>query len=122
MKIELNGRIALVTGSTAGIGYSIAEGLARTGASVFINGRTKERVDTALQRLSAILPKADLVGVVADVSTAEGSAALARRVKDVDILVNNAGTANPKDFFEQNDTGLVGPVPAQRHEWRTGVA
>jgi NAD(P)-dependent dehydrogenase (short-subunit alcohol dehydrogenase family) len=104
MKIEFNGRKALVTGSTAGIGYSIAEGLARAGASVVINGRTKERVDTAIQKLRAILPNADLTGVVADVSTAEGSAALAAQVKDVDILVNNAGTANPKDFFEQNDT------------------
>jgi NAD(P)-dependent dehydrogenase (short-subunit alcohol dehydrogenase family) len=104
MKIEFNGRKALVTGSTAGIGYSIAEGLARAGASVVINGRTKERVDTAIQKLRALLPNAEFTGVVADVATAEGSAVLATQVKDVDILVNNAGTANPKDFFEQDDT------------------
>ena len=59
MKIEFNGRKALVTGSTAGIGYSIAEGLARAGASVFINGRTKERVDTAVQKLRSLLPTGD---------------------------------------------------------------
>ena len=103
MKIELNGRKALVTGSTAGIGRAIAEGLARAGASVVINGRTKKRVDAAVQELRALLPDAELIGVVADVSTAEGSALLAAQIKDVDILVNNAGTAHPKGFFEQND-------------------
>jgi len=103
MKIELNGRKALVTGSTAGIGRAIAEGLARAGASVVINGRTRERVDVAVKELRALLPDADFIGVVADVSTAEGSASLAAQVDDVDILVNNAGTAHPKGFFEQND-------------------
>src|SRR5471032_2879735 len=103
MKIELNGRKALVTGSTAGIGRAIAEGLARAGASVVVNGRTRERVDVAVNELRALLPDAEFIGAVTDVSTAEGSAALAAQVKDVDILVNNAGTAHPKGFFEQND-------------------
>ncbi|KRP62107.1 SDR family NAD(P)-dependent oxidoreductase [Pseudomonas orientalis] len=107
MKIELNGRKALVTGSTAGIGRAIAEGLARAGASVFINGRTQERVDTAVKELRALLPDAEFIGVVADVATAEGSAALAAQAKDVDILVNNAGTAHPKGFFEQNDAEWI---------------
>ncbi|HSI51661.1 MAG TPA: SDR family NAD(P)-dependent oxidoreductase [Ideonella sp.] len=103
MKIELNSRKALVTGSTAGIGRAIAEGLARAGASVVINGRSKERVETAVNELRALLPNAEFTGVVADVSTAAGSASLAAQVKEVDILVNNAGTAYPKGFFEQND-------------------
>src|SRR3954471_14405585 len=98
MKIELHGRKAIVTGSTAGIGRSIAEGLARAGASVVINGRGEERVRLALRELSVLLPDADLTGVAADVSTAEGSAALAAQVKDADILVNNAGTAHPNGF------------------------
>ncbi|MFL6698316.1 MAG: SDR family NAD(P)-dependent oxidoreductase, partial [Vitreoscilla sp.] len=103
MKIELDGRKALVTGSTAGIGLAIAEGLGRAGASVIVNGRTRERVDLAVKELRARVPGAEFIGVVADVSTAEGSASLAQQVKDVDILVNNAGTAHPKGFFEQND-------------------
>ncbi|SHM73009.1 SDR family NAD(P)-dependent oxidoreductase [Rhizobacter sp. OV335] len=123
MRIELTGRKALVTGSTAGIGRAIAEGLARAGASVVINGRTKERVDTAIAELRALLPNADFTGVAADVSTAEGSASLAAQAKDVDILVNNAGTAYPKGFFEQNDAdwldlyqlNVMSGVRASRH-------
>jgi NAD(P)-dependent dehydrogenase (short-subunit alcohol dehydrogenase family) len=103
MKIELKGRKAIVTGSTAGIGRSIAEGLARAGASVVINGRGEERVRLALRELRVLLPDADFTGVAADVSTAEGSAALAAQVEDADILVNNAGTAHPNGFFEQED-------------------
>ena len=103
MKIELKGRKAVVTGSTAGIGRAIAEGLARAGASVVINGRGEERVAATLRELRALLPAADITGVAADVSTSEGFAALKAQVPDADILVNNAGTARPNGFFEQED-------------------
>lgn len=103
MKIDLTGRKAIVTGSTAGIGRTIAEGLAEAGASVVINGRTGERVATTLREMRALLPEADLSGVAADVATSEGSASLFERVPDADILVNNAGTARPNDFFQQGD-------------------
>jgi len=103
MNIELTGRKAIVTGSTAGIGRAIAEGLARAGASVVINGRGQERVATTVRELRAMLPAADITGVVADVSTAEGFAALKSQVPDADILVNNAGTARRNGFFEQED-------------------
>lgn len=123
MKIELKGRKAIVTGSTAGIGRAIAEGLARAGASVVINGRGEERVATALRELRALLPDADFVGVVADLSTPEGAAALAAQVNEADILVNNAGTAHPNGFFEQEDSewldlfqlNVMSGVRAARH-------
>ncbi|MEO8779384.1 MAG: SDR family oxidoreductase [Rhodanobacter sp.] len=103
MHIELEGRKAIVTGSTAGIGRAIAEGLARAGAAVVINGRTQERVDIALREMSALLPQAELTGVATDVATSEGCAALIAQVPDADILINNAGTAHPNNFFDQDD-------------------
>lgn len=123
MKIELHGRKAIVTGSTAGIGRAIAEGLARAGASVVINGRKEERVAAALRELRALLPDADITGVAADLSTAEGSAALFARAADADILVNNLGTAYVNGFFEQQDSewldlfqlNVLSGVRAARH-------
>jgi short-subunit dehydrogenase len=103
MKIQLNGRRAVVTGSTAGIGFAIAEGLARAGASVVINGRGQERVAAALKELRLRLPEAELTGVAADLSTSEGSSILADRITDADILVNNLGTAHVNSFFDQSD-------------------
>ncbi|MGB6009019.1 SDR family NAD(P)-dependent oxidoreductase [Castellaniella sp.] len=103
MHIELKGRQAIVTGSTAGIGRAIAEGLARAGASVVVNGRTQERVDTALREIRALLPQAELRGVAADIATPEGCAALIAQAPDADVLINNAGTARPNNFFDQTD-------------------
>jgi NAD(P)-dependent dehydrogenase (short-subunit alcohol dehydrogenase family) len=123
MKIELKGRKAIVTGSTAGIGRAIAEGLARAGASVVINGRTEARVAATVRELKALLPEADITGVVADLATAEGSEALAAQVAQTDILVNNVGTAHVNGFFEQKDSewldllqlNLMSGVRAARH-------
>jgi NAD(P)-dependent dehydrogenase (short-subunit alcohol dehydrogenase family) len=104
MHIELNGRKAIVTGSTAGIGRAIAEGLARAGAAVVINGRTQERVDATLREMRAVLPEAELTGVAADVASAQGAAVLFEQAPDADILVNNAGTAKLNNFFDQDDS------------------
>jgi NAD(P)-dependent dehydrogenase (short-subunit alcohol dehydrogenase family) len=104
MIIDLKGRKAIVTGSTAGIGLAIAEGLARAGAAVVINGRTEARVSTALRELRAILPQAEFTGFAGDLATQEGSAAFIRQAPDSDILVNNMGTAKPKPFYELTDT------------------
>lgn len=103
MQIELKNRKAVVTGSTAGIGRAIAEGLARAGAAVVINGRTQERVDTTLREMRALLPEAELTGVAADIATAAGCSALFAHTPDADILVNNAGTARLNSFFDQGD-------------------
>jgi NAD(P)-dependent dehydrogenase (short-subunit alcohol dehydrogenase family) len=103
MKIDLTGKTALVTGSTAGIGHAIAEGLAAAGAKVVINGRKEATVEAAVARLKSKYPDARIVGAAADVSTAAGCAKLVKAVNQVDILVNNAGIFEPKDFFEIPD-------------------
>jgi len=101
MKIDLSGKTALVTGSTAGIGYAIAKGLAGSGASVVINGRGQDKVDAAVRKLEATGAK--VRGIAADVSTAAGCKALVAALPEVDILINNAGIFEPKDFFEIPD-------------------
>ncbi|WP_420997960.1 SDR family NAD(P)-dependent oxidoreductase [Cupriavidus sp. 30B13] len=103
MKIDLSKKTALVTGSTQGIGFAIARGLANAGASVVINGLTREEVSLAVERLRAELPRADVRGAVCDVATADGVDALATAVPEVDILVNNAGIYSQQDFFETPD-------------------
>lgn len=103
MIIDLTGKTAFVSGSTGGIGRAIAEGLARAGASVLINGRGEDRVARALSEMRALLPKAKLDGLAADLATAEGAAAVASRAPAVDILVNNVGTAHPKPFGDITD-------------------
>jgi NAD(P)-dependent dehydrogenase (short-subunit alcohol dehydrogenase family) len=101
MNIDLSGKTALVTGSTAGIGHAIAKGLAGSGASVVINGRGQDKVDAAARKLEATGAK--VRGIAADVSTAAGCNALVAELPEVDILINNAGIFEPKGFFEIPD-------------------
>jgi len=103
MIIDLTGRKAVVSGSTGGIGRAIAEGLAKAGASVVINGRGEERVATALREIRAAIPKAKVEGIAADLATSEGVAAFTAQAADADILVNNLGTAVPKAFEALTD-------------------
>jgi NAD(P)-dependent dehydrogenase (short-subunit alcohol dehydrogenase family) len=104
MIIDLSGRKAVVTGSTGGIGRAIAEGLARAGAAVVINGRGEARVAAALQDMRHAFPTADITGVAADLGTAEGAASFIAQVPNADILINNVGTARPKPFADITDT------------------
>ena len=67
MHIDLSGKQAVVTGSTAGIGYAIAKGLAAEGASVIVTGRTKANVDAAVTRIRQATPDAHLTGIAADI-------------------------------------------------------
>ncbi|MDR3664311.1 MAG: SDR family NAD(P)-dependent oxidoreductase, partial [Mycobacterium sp.] len=90
MQIDLTGRTALVTGSTQGIGLAIAEGLGASGARVVVNGRNEERVRAAVAELAG-KGLTDVLGVAADVATAEGVVQLTQQLPDVDILVNNLG-------------------------------
>jgi NAD(P)-dependent dehydrogenase (short-subunit alcohol dehydrogenase family) len=103
MDLQLHGKIALVTGSTAGIGFAIASLLAKEGATVVVNGRTAKRVEDAVGKIVKAAPTAKVSGVDADVSSAAGVAKLVAAVPQVDILVNNAGIFEPKAFAEISD-------------------
>jgi NAD(P)-dependent dehydrogenase (short-subunit alcohol dehydrogenase family) len=108
MKIDLSGKTALVTGSTAGIGYAIAKGLAAAGADVVLNGRSQATVDAAIKKLAAEVSGNKVRGIAADVSTAVGCKALVVALPDVDILINNAGIYGAKDFFDIPDEDWTG--------------
>src|SRR3569623_1003980 len=103
MNIDLSGTTALVTGSTGGIGHAIAKGFAGAGADVIVNGRGQAKVDQAIASIGKVAPSAKVRGVAADVSTAEGCAALVKAVPQVDILINNTGIFEPKPFFDIPD-------------------
>ena len=103
MIIDLAGRTAIVTGSTAGIGRATAEGLARAGASVVISGRGNERVNQAVEEMKQVFPAIRISGIAADLATAEGSEAFVAQAPDADILVNNVGTAILRDFVDIAD-------------------
>lgn len=103
MDLGLEGRRALITGSTAGIGYAIARGLAAEGARVTITGRTQASVDAALARLRNDLPRAAADGVAADCASAAGAETVFARVAEIDILVNNLGIYARMPFFDIPD-------------------
>jgi NAD(P)-dependent dehydrogenase (short-subunit alcohol dehydrogenase family) len=106
MKIDLTGKTAIVTGSTFGIGFAIAQGLAEAGATVVINGRKQAAIDEAIAALRRKVPAAEkrLRGVAADLGTAAGCDALVKTEPDPDILVNNVGIFQLQDFFEIPDS------------------
>jgi NAD(P)-dependent dehydrogenase (short-subunit alcohol dehydrogenase family) len=104
MNINLNGKTALVSGSTAGIGLAIAQGLAEAGAQVIVNGRTDKRVESAIGEILKKSPQAKVAGIAADMGTAEGTAKTIQKFPQVDILVNNMGIFEPKTFFDIPDS------------------
>jgi NAD(P)-dependent dehydrogenase (short-subunit alcohol dehydrogenase family) len=103
MDLQLNGKRALVSGSTSGIGLAIATALAREGAAVVVNGRGRPQVDKAVAGIRAEVRDAQVTGVAADLGTAEGAAAVVREVPAVDVLVNNLGIFEMKAFTDIPD-------------------
>ena len=100
MDLKIRNKLALVSGSTKGIGHAIAVGLAREGAHVIVNGRSQGSVDKAIETLRAQVPDAVTHGFAGDVSDAAQVALLVERFPHVDILVNNMGIFDPKPFEE----------------------
>jgi NAD(P)-dependent dehydrogenase (short-subunit alcohol dehydrogenase family) len=99
MDLQLKDKLALVTGSTAGIGYAIVEALAAEGAHIILNGRSQARVDAAVQKLGR-----KVEGFAADLGTSDGVDQITAKYPDVEILVNNLGIFEPKPFEEIPDT------------------
>ncbi|RXD02358.1 SDR family oxidoreductase [Sphingomonas sp. UV9] len=98
MNIDLTGKTALVTGSTEGIGFAIAQGLARAGATVIVNGRTSAKVDAAVARIGG-----SARGVAADLGNVAGHDTLVAAEPQADIVVSNLGIFEPADFFDVDD-------------------
>jgi len=104
MNLGLQGKVAVVSGSTAGIGLAIAAALASEGAKVVVNGRTQARVDAACKTIQQRVSGADLRGVAADLGTSAGVESFLQQVREADVLVNNLGIFEAKPFAEISDS------------------
>jgi NAD(P)-dependent dehydrogenase (short-subunit alcohol dehydrogenase family) len=123
MDLQLKGKTALITGSTAGIGFAAAHQLLQEGATVFINGRTPARVEEATRELTGLVPGAKVSGVAADFSQVEEINQLIQKIPAVDILINNVGIFEPKafgdipdeDWFKFYEVNVLSGVRLSRH-------
>jgi len=123
MKIDLHGHRAVISGSTAGIGFAIAKGLAEAGATVVINGRRESAVTEAVRQLVETVAGASIEGVAADLATSEGVTEFLRRAGRPDILVNNLGIFEAKPFEQITDadwhrffeTNVMSGIRLSRH-------
>jgi NAD(P)-dependent dehydrogenase (short-subunit alcohol dehydrogenase family) len=101
--LKLTDKVALVTGSTAGIGFATARALAAEGAYVYVNGRTQVRVDAAVAAIHSQPATSRVDGIVADFASSAGAEAVVTKLPEVDVLVNNVGIFEPKPFAEIPD-------------------
>lgn len=95
-EIDLKGKVAIVTGASTGIGFSIAEILCQAGCSIAITGRREGALKDAEHRLKETYPQVDILAIVSDASQVADIRSTVSRVAEhfgkIDILVNNAGT------------------------------
>jgi NAD(P)-dependent dehydrogenase (short-subunit alcohol dehydrogenase family) len=110
MNLKLENKLAFVSGSTAGIGFAIAQALAREGARVIINGRSEKRVQGAISCIRAGMPSALLEPLVGDLAQAEGVTEAVKQFPDADILVNNLGVYVPRAFAEITDADWLAMI------------
>ena len=123
MDLQLKNKKAFISGSTAGIGYAIAQSLAREGAAVIINGRTQQAVAEAVRQLQASVPGAVVTGIPADFSNGEEVTSLINQLPEIDILINNVGIFEPKaftnitdaDWFRFFEVNVMSGVRLSRH-------
>jgi len=103
MDLQLEGKMAFISGSSQGIGLAAAKVLVREGASVVVNARTQKRVDQAVSKIKESCPNGNVKGIAADLGTAAGVDNVAAEMPDLDILVNNVGIFEPKEFADIPD-------------------
>lgn len=103
MDLNLKNKLALITGSTKGIGKAIAMELAREGADVIINGRRPEEVAQVVDEIRALSPGTKPQGVAADLADPSEREGLFRKIPAIDILINNMGIFQPMSYWDISD-------------------
>lgn len=98
MDLKIANKIALITGSTQGIGFATAKKLCEEGVNVIINGRSENKVNSAVMKLKALFNNVNIIGITADLKDNDGCNKLISQVGHIDILINNLGIFEPKEF------------------------